>query len=446
MLRRTFATLSKPANIAKRDWSVLCPYLSPPGRLSSEQVMKMESTYSAKNYSPMQVVFSSAKGCVITDPEGKEYFDFLAAYSAVNQGHCHPRLLKAMASQMEYCTLSSRAFYNNRFGQYAHFITRFFGYDRMLPMNTGAEACETALKMARRWGYEVKKIPADKAIIVTAAENFHGRTLACISMSTDPESYGNYGPKLPGLMSIPYDDVPALEKVLQENGDRIAAYIMEPIQGEAGVFVPRPGYYTAVRELCTKYNVLWIADEVQSGIGRAGKLLAVDYEEARPDVVTLGKALSGGLYPVSAVLADADVMGVFTPGTHGSTFGGNPLASVLGIESLKVLVEERMIENSFAMGEKFRGMLKEIQSRHPAILTAYRGRGLMNAIDLDESKDDHCAYLLCKTMLKNGLLAKPTHGKTVRLTPPLTINAEQIAKAADIIEKSIVEVETKLKY
>ena len=328
----------------------------------------------------MQVVFASAHGAVITDPEGKKYLDFLAAYSAVNQGHRHPRLLKAMTEQLEYCTLSSRAFYNNRFGEYAHFVTKFFGYDRVLPMNTGAEAVETALKMVRKWGHQVKN----------------------------------------------KDD--------------------QAIQGEAGVYVPRLGYYKAVRDLCTKYNVLWIADEIQSGLGRAGKLLAVDYEDARPDVVTLGKALSGGMYPVSAVLADQSVMGVFTPGTHGSTFGGNPLASVLGIESLKVLVQEKMIENSFNMGEKFRTELTAIQSRHPKIITAVRGRGLMNAIDLDESKDDHAAYLLCKSMLKNGLLAKPTHGKTVRLTPPLCLTEKQVGEAAGIIEKSIAEVEAHLKY
>ena len=408
--------------------------------------MALEAGYSAKNYSPMQVVFASAQGAVITDPEGKKYLDFLAAYSAVNQGHRHPRLLKAMTEQLEYCTLSSRAFYNNRFGEYAHFVTRFFGYDRVLPMNTGAEAVETALKMVRKWGYQVKKIKDDQAIIVACIENFHGRTFGAISLSTDPDSFGGFGPRLPGGMSVPYDDAPALEEVFRTHGDRICAFIMEPIQGEAGVFVPRIGYYAAVRALCTKYNVLWIADEIQSGLGRAGKLLAVDYEDARPDVITLGKALSGGMYPVSAVLADQSVMGVFTPGTHGSTFGGNPLASVLGIESLKVLVQEKMIENSFNMGEKFRTELTAIQSRHPKIITAVRGRGLMNAIDLDESKDDHAAYLLCKSMLKNGLLAKPTHGKTVRLTPPLCLTEAQVGQAAAIIEKSVTEVEAQLKY
>eukprot|EP00760_Papus_ankaliazontas_P002229 PhM_4_TR10898/c0_g1_i2/m.19505/K00819/rocD, OAT; ornithine--oxo-acid transaminase len=442
MLRRSLLRQSQDF-MARRNLAV-CD--APATKLSSATAMNMEATYSAQNYSPMPVVFSSAKGVKVTDPEGKHYIDFLAAYSAVNQGHCHPRLLKVMAEQMEFCTLSSRAFFNDRFGEFAKFITTYFGYDRVLPMNTGAEAVETALKVARKWGYRVKKIPEDQAVIIACKHNFHGRTFGAIAMSTDPDSYGGYGPKLGGFDVVDYNDAAALEAAFKKYGDRVAAFIVEPIQGEAGVFVPDQGYFKAVRDLCTKYNVLFIADEIQSGLGRSGKLLAVDYDEVRPDIVTLGKALSGGMYPVSAVLADEPILGVITPGTHGSTFGGNPLASVLGIEALKILVQEKLVENSYEMGVLFREEMGKVMADNPKLVTAVRGRGLMNAIDLDESKDANAAYKVCKVMAKNGLLAKPTHGKTIRLTPPLTITKEEIAESVAIIRKSLQECGDELGY
>ncbi|TXG47958.1 hypothetical protein EZV62_027252 [Acer yangbiense] len=394
------------------------------------------------SYHPVPIVFSQAKGSSIWDPEGNKYLDFLSAYSAVNQGHCHPKILKALQEQAERLTLSSRAFYNDKFPMFAERLTSMFGYDMVLPMNTGAEGVETALKVARKWGYEKKKIPNDEAIIVSCCGCFHGRTLAAISMSCDNEATNGFGPLLSGHLKVDFGDEAALEKIFKESGDRIAAFLFEPIQGEAGVIIPPDGYLKAVRDLCTKYNVLMIADEIQSGLARSGKMLACDWEEVRPDMVILGKALGGGVIPVSAVLADKDVMLCIRPGEHGSTFGGNPLASAVSIASLDVIKEEKLAERSAHLGEELRHQLLKIQQQFPNYIKEVRGRGLFNAVEFDSKVlSPVSAYDICLKMKERGVLAKPTHDTIVRLTPPLCISLNELQEGSkalhDVLEHDL---------
>lgn len=411
--------------------------------LSSADIMALEDKYSAHNYHPLPVVLAKGKGIHVWDVEGKQYFDFLSSYSAVNQGHCHPRIVQAMQEQAEILTLTSRAFHSNILGVYAEYITILLGFDRVLPMNTGVEGDETALKISRRWGYDVKGIEKDKAKIIVCQNNFMGRTIAAISCSNDPSSYGGFGPYVPNIEHVPYNDIVALEEKLQDKD--VCAFFVEPIQGEAGVIVPEMGYLKKVRELCTKYNVLFVADEVQTGIARTGKMMACDYESVKPDILILGKALSGGTMPVSAVLANDDVMLVIKPGEHGSTFGGNPLACRVAIESLKVTVEEKLADNAFAMGEIFRRELSAFQ--HP-IMKTVRGRGLLNAVEIKTADNQEhtwnnpgeIAWNICLKMRDNGLLAKPTHGNIIRFAPPLIINEQQMMDAIDIIKTSIQQV------
>eukprot|EP01128_Nolandella_sp_AFSM9_P004150 TRINITY_DN1817_c0_g2_i1.p1 TRINITY_DN1817_c0_g2~~TRINITY_DN1817_c0_g2_i1.p1 ORF type:complete len:446 (+),score=120.96 TRINITY_DN1817_c0_g2_i1:112-1449(+) len=406
-------------------------------KYSSQELMKMESDFCAHNYSPMPIVFEKAKGIEVWDPEGKKYFDFLAAYSAVNQGHGHPRILETMHKQLDKAALSSRAFYNSELPKMAKFVTEFFEFDSVLPMNTGAEAVESALKLARKWGYEKKGIPENQAIILTASSNFHGRTISIVSFSDDEGASKGFGPHTPGFIEVEYNNIESLKAALEKDGKHIAAYLFEPIQGEAGVVVPDHGYLKAVHDLCKQHNVLVIHDEIQSGLGRTGRMLAGDWEFVRPSMITLGKALSGGVYPVSAVLADNDVMDVLTPGTHGSTYGGNPLAAAVTVSALQVLEEENLCENSEKLGELFRKNLQGIQHKFPFV-ELIRGKGLMNAMVI--SKDFHkSAYALCLIMAENGLLAKPTHDHIIRFSPPLVITEEQVNTACGIIEKSLTQ-------
>jgi ornithine--oxo-acid transaminase len=401
----------------------------------SEEMMSMEARYGAHNYHPLPVVLSRGEGVFVWDVEGKRYYDFLAAYSAVNQGHCHPEIVGALVEQASKLTLTSRAFYNDSLGEYEKFITKYFGYDKVLPMNTGVEAVETAVKLARRWGYKMKGIPDNQAKIVWVENNFHGRTLSSISASTDPTSYGGFGPLVPGYVIIPYNDLKALDNALID--PNVCAFIFEPVQGEAGVIVPGEGYLKGVRDLCTKNNVLMIADEVQSGLGRTGKLLACDHENVRPDVLILGKALSGGVLPVSAVLADDEIMLTINPGEHGSTYGGNPLACHVAIAALNVLKKEKLSENSERLGKILRDELNKIKSNR---ITLVRGKGLFNAIVI-EPKDGVTAWEVCLKMMEKGLLAKPTHDDIIRFAPPLNITEEQILDCAKIIKESILSFE-----
>jgi len=409
---------------------------------SSQQAIDLENKHGAHNYEPLPVVLKKAKGVFMWDVEGKKYYDFLSAYSAVNQGHCHPAILQAMYKQAENLTLTSRAFYNDVLGQYEEYVTKYFGYDKLLPMNSGAEAVETALKICRKWGYEVKGIPAGKAQIVVVKNNFHGRTISIITFSSSAEAKHNFGPYTPGFIEIPYNDVEALEKVLAKNKN-IAGFLVEPIQGEAGVFVPEEGYLKKTKAICEKHNVLFIADEIQTGFGRTGKKLACDHEEIRPDIITLGKALSGGFYPVSAVLADNEIMEVIKPGEHGSTFGGNPVACAVGIAALKVLKDENLAENAQKMGEFFR---KEMQDyiENSKVVKLVRGKGLLNAIVINDSPESSTAWDICMTMKENGLLAKPTHGNIIRFAPPLIINEGQMKACLEIIKKSLSAYEERL--
>lgn len=405
---------------------------------SSQQLINLEYEYSAHNYHPVPIVFSQAKGSSIWDPEGNKYLDFLSAYSAVNQGHCHPKIMKALQEQAEKLTLSSRAFYNDKFPVFAERLTSMFGYDMVLPMNTGAEGVETALKLARKWGYVNKKIPTDEAIIVSCCGCFHGRTLAAISMSCDNEAICGFGPLLPGHLKVDFGDEIALEKIFKESGDQIAGFLFEPIQGEAGVIIPPDGYLKAVRDLCSKYNILMIADEIQSGLARSGRMLASDWEEVRPDMVILGKALGGGVIPVSAVLADKEVMLCIQPGEHGSTFGGNPLASAVAIASLDVIRDEKLAERSAHLGEELRQHLFKIQQQFPNYVKEVRGRGLFNAVEFDKKALPVSAYDICLKMKERGILAKPTHDTIVRLTPPLSISSNELQEASkalhDVLE------------
>ena len=401
---------------------------------NTQHYLDLEEKHGAHNYHPLPVVLKKGSGVFVWDVDDKRYYDFLSGYSAVNQGHCHPAIIDSLTEQAQQLTLTSRAFHSNLLGEYEAFITKYFGYDKVLPMNTGVEAVETALKLSRKWGYEVKGIPDDQAKIIVCSANFHGRTIGVISFSTDPTAKNNYGPFVPGYEVIPFNDLPALEKALQDRN--VAAFMFEPVQGEAGVVVPDDGYYTGVRILCKEYNVLMVADEIQSGLSRTGTMLACDHENVRPDIVILGKALSGGVLPISAVLADNEIMMTIKPGEHGSTYGGNPLACKVAITALNVLKDENMSENAAAMGELFRAELEKLQS--PLIKTI-RGRGLLNAIVIDH-RDPEAAWNLCLLMKENGLLAKPTHGDKIRFAPPLVITKEQVLECVGIIEKSLKEL------
>jgi len=403
--------------------------------LTSQQAIALEDKYGAHNYHPLPVVLARGEGAYMWDVEDKKYYDFLSAYSAVNQGHCHPRIVGALVDQSRTLTLTSRAFYNDSLGLFEKYITEYFGYDKVLPMNTGAEGDETAIKLCRRWGYDKKGIPENEAKIIVCEGNFHGRTITVISMSTDPESRGGFGPFTPGFVTIPYNDIPALEEALKD--PNVAGFLVEPIQGEAGVYVPDEGYLKKAYDLCKASNVLFIADEVQTGIARTGKLLACDHEDVRPDIVILGKALSGGVYPVSAVLADDDIMLCIKPGQHGSTFGGNPVAAKVAITALEVVKDENLAERAERLGQLFRDKLAEIESD---MISLIRGKGLLNAIII-EPKNGKEAWDVCVKMAENGLLAKPTHQHIIRFAPPLVISEKQVLEAVDIIKESILSFE-----
>jgi ornithine--oxo-acid transaminase len=397
----------------------------------SEEIIHLEDKYGAHNYHPIPVVLTKGEGVYVWDVDGNRYYDFLSAYSAVNQGHCHPKIIAAMTEQASKLTLTSRAFHNDILGKYEKFMTELFGYDKLLPMNTGVEGGETAIKLARRWGYEIKGIEKNKAKVIFAEGNFWGRTLAAVSSSNDPSSYNGYGPFMPGFELIPYNDLAVLEKAISD--PNVAAFMMEPIQGEAGVVVPHEGYLKGVSELCKKYNVLFIADEVQTGIARTGKMLACDHEGVKPDILVLGKALSGGTMPVSAVLASNEIMLTIKPGEHGSTYGGNPLACAVAIAAMQVVIDEKLSENAERLGEVLRAGLREIKSDR---VTAVRGKGLLNAIVIQE-KDGIDAWDVCLKLKEKGLLAKPTHGDIIRFAPPLVINEEQLKECIQIIKETI---------
>ena len=398
---------------------------------ATQKFIEREERYGAHNYHPLPVVLKKGQGVHVWDVEDKHYYDFLSGYSAVNQGHCHPTIIAALTEQAQTLTLTSRAFYNDKLGTYEKYITEYFGYDKVLPMNTGVEAVETALKLSRKWAYLVKGIEENMAKIIVCNDNFHGRTLGVISYSTDPSSTTGFGPFLPGFEKIPFNDTIALEKAFQDKN--VAAFLFEPIQGEAGVVVPDVGYYTRVRKLCTRYNVLMIADEIQTGLCRTGNLLAICAEGTKADILILGKALSGGTIPVSAVLCNDEIMMTIKPGEHGSTYGGNPLACAVAVASLKVLKDEKMAENATKMGELFRGELAKLES---PFISLIRGRGLLNAIVINHPNKD-AAWDLCMEMMHNGLIAKPTHGDKIRFAPPLIINEEQIMEAVQIIKQSL---------
>ncbi|KAI9218403.1 ornithine-oxo-acid transaminase [Blastocladiella britannica] len=412
--------------------------------VSSSQIMTLEHKYGAHNYHPLPVVFSRAQGVHVWDPEGKQYMDFLSAYSAVNQGHSHPKILKALVDQASTLALSSRAFYNDVFGRFAQYVTATFGYDMVLPMNTGAEAVETAIKLARKWGYTKKGIPANKAIVLTAAGNFHGRTMGIISMSTDPDSRDGFGPYLPGVgpicpsgAVIEYGDAAAMRRALELHGNNVAAILLEPIQGEAGIFVPPEGYLSEIAAMCREHNVLFICDEIQTGLARTGKMLACEWDNVRPDVVILGKALSGGMYPVSCVLASRDVMLTIKPGEHGSTYGGNPLGCAVALAALEVIKDENLIERSNVLGERFRAGLRAIDS---PLIQLVRGRGLLNAVVINEGITDKTAWHICLLLKERGLLAKPTHQNIIRLAPPLVITEAELDLGVEIFASVLRDI------
>jgi ornithine--oxo-acid transaminase len=395
----------------------------------------LEKKYGAFNYKPLPVVLHKGEGVFVYDTEGNKYFDFLSAYSAVNQGHCHPKIINALQEQAKLLTLTSRAFYNDRLGEFEQKITSIFGFDRVLPMNTGVEACESAVKLARKWGYEVKGVAPNQAVVVFAEGNFWGRSIAAISASTDPSSYTNFGPFVPGFEKIPYNNIEALEKRLQN--PNVVAFMAEPIQGEAGVIIPDEGYLKSVKDLCQKHNVLFIADEVQTGIGRTGKMLACDHEDIKPDVLVLGKALGGGVFPVSAVLTSDEVMLTLKPGQHGSTFGGNPIACAVAMAALDVILDEKLADNAEKMGTIFRQRMQSIQS---PLIRKVRGKGLLNALEIEPFGTNGTAEDVCYALLKNGLLAKQTHGDTIRFAPPLVIGESEMHEACDCIEKTILSL------
>ncbi len=424
--------MKKPtAKTAKKDMSKPNPLGA-----KTKSYIAMEERYGAHNYHPLPVVLKKGKGIYVWDVEGKKYFDFLSAYSAVNQGHCHPRIVKALKDQTNKLCLTSRAFYNEAFCEYEKFMHSYFGYDKVLPMNTGAEGVETALKLARRWGVVKKGIPNDKVKIICCEGNFHGRTVTVITMSNDPDSYANYGPLTPGFIRIPYNDSEALAKALKEHGKEVAAFIVEPIQGEAGVFVPDDGYLKKCFDLCHEHNVLFIADEVQTGIARTGKMLCSEHDGIRPDIVILGKALGGGVLPVSACLADDDIMLNVKPGEHGSTFGGFPLAARVAVEALKVVKDEKLVQNAEKMGKIFR---EEIEKINSPFIVQVRGRGLLNAI-VTKPVEGKTAWDICLKLRDNGLLAKPTHDHIIRFAPPLCITKEELMEAIAIIKKTFEQM------
>lgn len=403
----------------------------------SEILIEKENKYGAHNYHPLPVVLERGEGVYVWDVDGKKYYDFLSAYSAVNQGHCHPKIVKAMVDQAQTLTLTSRAFYNDKLGNYEEYVTKYFGFDKVLPMNTGAEAVETALKVCRKWAYEVKGIPENQAQVIVCENNFHGRTTTIISFSNDETARKNFGPFTDGFIKIEYDNLEALEKAL-ESSKNIAGFLVEPIQGEAGVYVPSEGYLAKAKALCEKHNVLFIADEVQTGIARTGKLLAVHHENVQPDILILGKAISGGVYPVSAVLCNNEIMNVIKPGQHGSTFGGNPVAAAVAIAALEVVKEEKLAENAERLGIILRKGLNEIAERNN-LITLVRGKGLLNAIVINSGEDSDLAWEICLKFRDNGLLAKPTHGNKIRFAPPLVMTEDQIKECLEIIEKSLNE-------
>ena len=403
-------------------------------KLSVSDYIEREARYGAHNYHPLPVVLERGEGIFVWDVEGKKYFDFLSAYSAVNQGHCHPKIVKAMTEQAQKLALTSRAFYNNVLGEWEEYVTKLFGYDKVLPMNSGAEADETALKLIRKWAYKVKGVPKGEAKIIVCNGNFHGRTITIISMSSDPDSYNDYGPYTPGFINIPYNDMKALERALED--PNVAGFLVEPIQAEAGVYVPEDGYLHKAFDLCKKHRVLFVADEVQTGLARTGKMLACDHEDVRPDILVLGKAISGGMLPVSCVLADDEIMLTIKPGEHGSTYGGNPVAAKVSIAALEVLLEENLAENAEKMGKLFRKKLKSIDSK---LIELVRGKGLLNAVVIN-SVNGITAWDVCLALKNNGLLAKPTHEHIIRFTPPLVINEEQLTEALAIIEKTFAEL------
>ena len=403
---------------------------------NTQYYIDLENDFGAHNYHPLPVVLDKGDGVYVWDVEGKKYFDFLSAYSAVNQGHSNPKIVKALTDQAQKLALTSRAFYNSLLGEYEKKITSIFCFDKVLPMNSGAEAVETAVKLARKWSYEIKGIAENQAKIIVCENNFHGRTTTIVSFSNDPDANANYGPFTPGFIKIPYNDIDALAKVL-ENSEDIAAFLVEPIQGEAGVYVPNDGYLKKAQELCQKNNVLFIADEVQTGIARTGKMLACDHENVQPDILILGKALSGGMYPVSAVLTNNSIMNVIKPGQHGSTYGGNPLACAVAIAALDVIIDDQLSENAEKMGQLFRAEINKIIQKTD-LITSVRGKGLLNAILINDTPESSTAWNLCMALKENGLLAKPTHGNIIRLAPPLVITEEQILECVQILEKTIL--------
>ena len=405
---------------------------------NSQYYIDLENKHGAHNYHPLPVVLEKGEGVFVWDVEGKKYYDFLSAYSAVNQGHSHPKIVDALVNQAQKLALTSRAFYNSNLGEYEKKITELLGFDKVLPMNSGAEAVETAVKLARKWSYEVKGISENAAKIVVCENNFHGRTTTIVSFSNDPDANNNYGPFTPGFVKIPYNDLDALEKTLENDAQNIAAFLVEPIQGEAGVYVPDENYLKKAAELCQKYNVLFIADEVQTGIARTGKLIACHHENVQPDILILGKALSGGMYPVSAVLANDEIMNVIHPGQHGSTFGGNPIACAVAIAALDVVEEEKLSERAEELGKLFRAEIEKLIEKTD-LITKVRGKGLLNAILINDTPESSTAWNLCLQLKENGLLAKPTHGNIIRLAPPLVITEEQLMECVAIIEKTIME-------
>ncbi|MGN7758652.1 ornithine--oxo-acid transaminase [Chryseobacterium sp. 22532] len=405
---------------------------------NSQYFIDLEDKHGAHNYHPLPVVLDRGEGVFVWDVEGKKYYDFLSAYSAVNQGHSHPKIVAALVDQAQKLALTSRAFYNSKLGEYEQKITSLFGFDKVLPMNSGAEAVETAVKLARKWSYEVKGISENAAKIIVCENNFHGRTTTIVSFSNDPDANQNYGPFTPGFIKIPYNDTAALEEVLNREAGNIAAFLVEPIQGEAGVYVPDEGFLKNASELCKKHNVLFIADEVQTGIARTGQLIACHHENVQPDILILGKALSGGMYPVSAVLANDSIMNVIKPGQHGSTFGGNPIACAVAVAALDVVADEKLSERAEQLGQLFRAEIEKIIENN-SLITKVRGKGLLNAILINDTPDSSTAWNLCLQLKENGLLAKPTHGNIIRLAPPLVITEEQLLDCVRIIEKTITE-------
>jgi len=407
--------------------------------------MELENQYGAHNYHPLPVVLARGRGVYVWDVEGKRYYDFLSAYSAVNQGHCHPRIIDALVEQARELTLTSRAFYNDGLGLYEEYLTRYFGFEKVLPMNTGAEAVETAVKIVRKWGYEKKGIPAGEAKIIVCGQNFHGRTISIISFSSDPNAKGQFGPYTPGFQSVPYNDLAALQAVLDQEPEKIAGFLVEPIQGEAGVYVPDDNFIPAAAALCRERNILFVADEIQTGIGRTGALLRIcgdctcaghceqQATYTRPDVLILGKAISGGVYPVSAVLADNTIMEVIRPGQHGSTFGGNPLACAVAMAALEVVRDEKLTQNARQLGNRFRERMQELVDRFPQVLSKVRGKGLLNAVVINDTPDSKTAWNMCVSLAEAGLLAKPTHGNIIRFAPPLVITEDQLEECCDII-------------